>query len=410
MSNRNNDVYSVLVTKGNSAILAKDNAVEDLDPGQLGFFDADKNVSIDATTTALPRNFYIAVGIDRSGNGNLEDIRTSAGQIIQRKNVSDITYRPHTAGQPMIVTVGGYGAKCDTDYGIRVEFRNSRIYRIQGYNQFSKAYVVRTGCCDDCAEGCDSYDANLLSLALAAEITKDEAKLLTVQVIARQALTTATHGTSANYAIGAVMTTADVNALVTYNALPTTTDAQKVYTDLKLTSVPMSLNSFCQVNLNYHKLLETVVLVSLVEGFGCSGATTISQYPAFAEGTSDNVMQKEYHASGWQASGPYKLSEVTGTAKGDIEFLAVKGTNYDQFTMQYTQTSESGWLEYENTLSTVLAIPATETVTRGSVATMLNVLFTGLQFDSLVDEAAAANVNPNVVEPQATTENLDGVA
>ena len=39
MSNRNNDVYSVLVTKGNSAILAKGNAVEDLDPGQLGFFD-----------------------------------------------------------------------------------------------------------------------------------------------------------------------------------------------------------------------------------------------------------------------------------------------------------------------------------------------------------------------------------
>ena len=111
MSNRNNDVYSVLVTKGNSAILAKDKAVENLIPGQLGFFDADKNVSIDATTTALPRNFYIAVGIDRSGNGNLEDIRTSAGQIIQRKNVSDITYRPHTAGQPMIVTVGGYNAK-----------------------------------------------------------------------------------------------------------------------------------------------------------------------------------------------------------------------------------------------------------------------------------------------------------
>ena len=57
MSNRNNDVYSVLVTKGNSAILAKDRVVDNLSPGQLGFFDADKNVSINATTTALPRNF-----------------------------------------------------------------------------------------------------------------------------------------------------------------------------------------------------------------------------------------------------------------------------------------------------------------------------------------------------------------
>lgn len=408
MSNRNNDVYSVLVTKGNAAILAKDNVVDNLSPGQLGFFDADKNVSIDATTTALPRNFYIAVGIDRTGSGDLEDIRTSAGQIIQRKNVSDITYRPHTAGQPMIVNVGSYNAECDTDYGIRVEFRNSKIYRIQGYNQFSKSYVVRTGCCDDCAAGCGTYDANYLSLLFAAEVARDEAKLLIAQIVARQAVTIATHGTSANYAQGTVMTQADVEALITFNL--TAADADKVYTNLKLTSVPLSLNAFCQVNLNYHKLLETVLLVSLVEGFNCSGSTVISQYPAFAEGTSNNVMQKEYHASGWQKSGPYKLSEVTGTAKGDIEFLTVKGTNYDQFIMQYTQTSESGWLEYENTLSTILAVPATETVTRNSVATMLNVLFTGLQFDSLVDEAAAASVNPAVVEAQPTTANLDGVA
>ena len=65
----------------------------------------------------------------------------------------------------------------------------------------------------------------------------------------------------------------------------------------------------------------------------------------------------------------------------------------------------------ETTQDTVdSTVPATETVTRNSVATMLNVLFTGLQFDTLVDEAAAASVNPAVVEAQPTTANLDGVA
>jgi hypothetical protein len=408
MSNRNNDVYSVLVTSGNAAILAEGGIVEDLAPGQLGFFDANRNTSIDATTTALPREFYIAVGIDRSGSGDLEDIRQSAGQVIQRRNVSNITFRPHTAGQPMIVNVGGYKATCDTDYGIRVEFRNSRIQRIQGYNQFSKAFVVRTGCCDGCAEGCDSYDPNFLSLLLAAEVNNDEANLILAEVVARQALTIATHGTSVNYAPGAVMTEADVQALITFNL--TAADADKVFTDLKLTSIPLSINAFCQVNLGYHKLLETTLIVSLVEGFNCSGSTVVSQYPVYEEGSSDNVMQKEYHASGWQKSGPYKLSDVTGTAKGDIEFLAVKGTKYDQYTLQYTQTSESGWLEYENTLSTILAIPATETVTRNSVANVLNVLFTGLQFDSLVDEAAAADVDPTVIEPQPTDVDGDGIA
>lgn len=409
MSNRNNDVYSVLVSSGDQAVLSAGLGVEDLNPGQLGFFNARTNESLDGISGFPTREFYIAVGIDRTGSGNLEDFRVSAGQVIQSKNVTDLTYRPHSAGQPMIVTIGGYKAKCDTDYGIRVEFRNSKIYRIQGYNQFSKSYVVRTGCCDDCAEGCDSYDANYLSLLLAAEVTKDESKLLIAQIVARQAVTILTHGTSADYAAGAVMTQADVEALITFNL--TAVEADKVYTDVKLTSVPLSLNAFCQVNLNYHKLLETTLVVSLVEGFNCSGSTVVSQYPAFAEGTSDNVMQKEYHASGWQKSGPYKLSDVTGMAKGDIEFLTVKGTNYDQFTLQYNQTSESGWLEYSNPLSTVLAIPATNITTLTSVAAVLSNAFADLfLFDGLLDETSAADPDPDVVEPQPTDVDEDGIA
>jgi hypothetical protein len=409
MSNRNNDVFSVLVTSEDASLLTAGAALDTLAPGQLAFVNADTEEVFDGTVTALPRNFYIALGVGTDTAPTiLNDIRKSAGQFIPRRGVSDITFKAHTAGQPMIVNVGGYSTQCDTDYGIRVEFRNSRINRIQGYNQFSKAYVVRTECCDGCAEGCDSHDSNLLSIRMVNEINADTANLVLAEIVARQAVTIATHGTSADYAPGAVMTEADVQALVTFNL--TAADADKVYTDIRLTAIPLSINSFCQVNLGYHKLLETTLIVSLIEGFNCSGSTVVSQYPVFEEGSFNNIMQKEYHASGWAKSGPYKLSQVTGTAKGDIEFLAQKGESYNQFIAQYAQTSESGWLEYSNPLSTIIAIPVADTTTSGEVAALLNLLFEDLQFDSLVDEEANATVDPTVVEPEVPSVDEDGIA
>lgn len=352
MSNRNNDVFRVLPVN-NCNLLDAGNSVEDLTPGQLGAFDADTNVSINAFTNPMPKNIFFALAYTTPSGG--VDYRTSAGQLIQRQGIVGFTEKLCNSGSPMKVTVGNFKAECDTEYGVRVEFRNAKINRIQGFNQFSKAFMVKTPCCDDCAEGCGSLDANVLTQLFVKQINADVAGLLFAQPVARQALTAATHGTSVNYAEGAVMTDADVAQLIVFNS--TALPAAMVYADFQLVSQPLQIGSFCQVNLHYYKLLETVLIVSLIEGFGCSGATTVNEYPVYAEGTGINIQQKEYHASGWAGSGPYKLSDVTGTAKGDIIFLADKNTNYDQIILEHNQTSESGWKEYSNTLSTVFAYP-----------------------------------------------------
>lgn len=404
MSNRNNDVFQVLVTKGNAAVLAKGAALETLAVGQIGAFDAKTNLSIDATSSPIPREFFLAVGVDTTGGAVLDDVKESAGQMIQKAGLTAYSFKPHSAGQPMIVSVGGFTPVADTEYGIRVEFRNSRIYRIQGFNQFSKAYFVKTAC-----EGTPSVtDANTLSKLFVEAINGDEAGLLVAKFIARQNLVVLTHGTSVPYTAGDVMTLADVDALILFNL--TAAAGDEVYADFSLTSVPLKIGNFCQVNLGYHKLLETVILVSLIEGFTCAGATTVNQYPVFEEGSSNNIMQKEYHASGWAGSGPYKLSDITGTAKGDISYFAITGTKYDQFIIEYNQTSESGWLEYSNPLSTIIATPEPDTVTRNSVAVLLDAILAGGAFETLADDAAAANVNPAVVEPIVADEDLDGLA
>lgn len=406
MSNRNNDVFQVLPTKGNQALATSGSTVDALLPGQLGVFDANTGLAFGASVPAGTKAITLAVGV---GSGSvLSDIRTSAGQFIQTKGITDLTFKPHTAGQPMKVTVGSFKAECDTEYGVRVEFRNAKINRIQGFNQFSKAYMVTTPCCDDCATGCGSLDANVLTQLFIASINADEANLVLAQAVARQALVAATHGTAADYAAGDVITDADVAALVNFNL--TALDANKVFADFQLVSQPLAIGNYCSINLHYYKLLETVLIVSLIEGFGCSGATTVNQYPVFEEGSGINIQQKEYHASGWAGSGPYKLSQVTGMGYENINYLSVKGTTYDQFIVQYNQTSESGWQEYSNVLSTVIAIPEADTVTRQAVATVFNSFLSGLGFDSLVDDAAAASTNAAVVEPEVSSTATDGIA
>lgn len=373
MSNRNNDVFRVLpVTNCELLEPGLGTTVESLSPGQLGAFDAATNLAIDQFTNPMPKEIFFALAY-QTESGAI-DYRTSAGQVIQRQGVVGYTTKLCTQGSPMKVTVGNFKAECDTEYGVRVEFRNAKINRIQGYNQFSKAYMVKTPCCDDCTEGCGSLDANVLTQLFVANINADQSGLVLAQPVARQALTTATHGTSVNYATGDGMTDADVAQLIVFNS--TALPAAQVFADFQLVSQPLSIGSFCQVNLHYYKLLETVLIVSLIEGFGCSGATTVNEYPTYAEGTGINIQQKEYHASGWAGSGPYKLSQVTGTAKGNIVYLADKNTNYDQIILEHNQTSESGWQEYNNTMSTVFAYPCDDCNLADSITRLLDAFIT----------------------------------
>ena len=104
------------------------------------------------------------------------------------------------------------------------------------------------------------------------------------------------------------------------------------------------------------------------------------------------------------------LSTATGTAMY-IETWADKAIKYDQFFLQYTQESQAGWLEFISNLSTTIAVPGTDTVTRNSLATILDAVLLGSGFDALADDAATGNVDPAVVAPtSAKTPATDGIA
>ena len=211
-----NDVCKVLVTTGNQAVLAAAGSVTDLAPGQIGVFDANTNVSIDGS--GANRDFYLAVGLDLDGDAVTDDIMKSSGSHIQNKNIKYYSFRPHTPGNPMIAKVGDYLAECETEYAVKFEFRNQEIYANQGFNQFTKTFNMVTGCCTKCDTGCNTADPNEITQGLKLAINVDETGMIVARAIARSITTIVLHGTSADYAIGDVMTDADVAQLIIFNA------------------------------------------------------------------------------------------------------------------------------------------------------------------------------------------------
>lgn len=406
---RNNDVRTVLVASANSAVLAAGNTVDALAVGQLGVFDANTMLSVDATSDS-PREFFIAVGLDRDGDATQDDIKMSAGQYIQRSGVDTYNFREHSAARSKIVEIEDYKAECDSTYGLKIEFRNQQIYRTQGYNQFSLTYGIKTACCDTC-ETCYSADANEVSLKMRDAIALDERGLVTAQIVARQAVTIATHGTSADYADGEVMTDADVNVLITFNE--TAADADKVYTNLLLTANALAIQSYCKVNLLYFNPRQTDLVVSLVDGFDCNASVSTVQELAFEEGNGYDIAQKEYHAAGNAQNKPYVLSD-TGVPI-DFDIFADKNEKYDQFTLEWTNRTDNGsGTIYDNQMSTLIAVPNGNTTARDSIAGVLDKVLTGTLasgFDAKADDAAAANTGDTVVSPTTDIDNvaLDGI-
>ena len=388
---RNNDVFHLLVTKGNQAVLAKDKKVTELLPGQIGIFNYDTNLSFDATVATAPRNFYLAVGID-AGNGTTGDIMKSAGSHVQGKNIAFYSFRPYTPGRPMKVLLKDYVADCETEYGIKLELRNQEIYRTQGYNQFTKTYTMKTSCCDGCGPTCPSGDANEITKQLFINISNDPSGLVKANIKPRAG---AVLPSGVTVDANGNLTLAQVDTIMAANAAQTN-PANFVYTNLEIETVPQTIQDFSAVSLNYMYPRQTVAILTKVGDFKCSGTVATTQTAVFEEGAGIDVKQLEYQAKGWTES-PYRVSTVNGVADNRIYITDASG-KYDVFALTYDQFSLGGWLEYFHNQASIIAIPTADTVTRNGLAAILDKVAVAQSFEPLADDAAAAVVDPTVIE------------
>ena len=402
---RNNDVFHLLVTKGNQAVLAKDKKVTELLPGQIGIFNYDTNLSFDATVTAAPKNFYLAVGID-AGNGTTGDIMKSAGSHVQGKNIAFYSFRPYTPGRPMKVLLKDYVANCETEYGVKLELRNQEIYRTQGYNQFTKTYMMKTSCCDGCEPTCPSGDANEITKQLFINISNDPSGLVKANIKPRAG---AVLPSGVTVDAQGNLTLAQVDTIMAYNATQIN-PANFVYTDLEIETVSQTIQDFSAVSLNYMYPRQTVAILTKVGDFKCTGSVETTQTAVFEEGAGIDVKQLEYKTKGW-TEGPYRVSTVNGVADNRI-FITDANAKYDVFALTYDQFSLGGWLEYFHNQASIIAIPTADTVTRNGLAAILDKVEVAQSFEPLADDAAAAVVDSTVIEKTTdkfvTTDGISG--
>ena len=433
---RNNDVFSVLVAQ--TMLTTAGRSVSELAPKQIGVFNADTNLSL-AANSAAPKGFYLAVGVaDKSNPAILGDIVTSAGQFIQQENVKFYQAQEYSAGLPEIVEITNFIAKSDTEYAIKFEFRNQRIYYQQGYNQFSKTYVVKTSC------GTTSVgDPVELVTKFVEALNNDGTGMFKAEAIAGGALLTVTTAPTVaadiTVSIGEVDITAAVaatdtaaqaatkiaaaiNAAITTNAkavasgatvqisnivigtevtveegttlaVATVTEGNAVIDlatigtgvvpGIRVTTNPLAVNEFCSINTTYFKPRETVMIVSLTSGFDCGGIVEVTQDVAYEQGSGYDVRQREYIAGGWNGRpGPYRVLELTGTASVNpgFRYFADVDVKYNRINLSYDQSSLGGWQNYLNNLATEIYFPVTTEVEVVKFLTVLEaVLPTGFE-------------------------------
>lgn len=446
-----NPVFQVLVTKGNLPLLPADKKLEELTPGQMGVFNFHTNLSVDGTVLPTVREVYLAVGLDRDNDGVTDDVLKSAGQMIQRENIRGYNSKCYAPAKPKIIELTGFSAKCETEYGIKIEVRNQLGYLLNGYNQVAKSFIIKTSCCtqEDCVS-CPQGDCNEIAIKLKDAINLDPEQLMKAELISGpggsvitdptafatgiKTLGTITPGASytngsyinvvltggtgsgakANITVaGGVVTAVTItNAGTGYVvgnnlsvaaatiggtgsgfSIPVTAINEDVCLGLRITSIPMAVKKFCSVNLGYFNPRGTDVIVSTVAGFECNGTITEVQDLQFEEGLGYDIAQLEYEAGGWNGKpGPYRNSTLAGMPIESFESYVDQTAKYQEVNLIYDQFSVGGWLEYLNNLNTIIAIPCADTVTRANLATFLDRIFGGVGgFGPLADDMALCN-------------------
>lgn len=326
---RNNHVFSVLPI-GDVAVLAKDLTLDDLAVGQIGIFNAATNTSIDATQVASVSNFYLAVAVDRDGDGIVDDFVRSAGDSISKMRVVAYEGQCGVTAAPKILKVAGFGGGCcSNDYGLKLHFYNTRIGTNFGFNDLTKSYIVHTDCCGDCCDGCTEAPCVDLMELLVAEINADPDALVTAALI----------DPSDDSLIEDLETWKTANPDTCPN--------------IQITGTFESIKDYCIVNEDYIEPNGLTFSVSQI-GWSCPVTITTLQELTYAQTTGYDAAWDEYVAGGWNGrSGPYRQYE-SGPYKKPNAGLVDKSKLYNTVHLTYDDVHASGFQTFTDTLNTTI--------------------------------------------------------
>jgi len=327
---RNNDVFTVLIPTV-ATIAVAGTGLGALAEGALGAFDYDTNLAVDGPVD----KFFFAVGIkDLDG---VSDINRSGGTHIQSRNIVSLTSNCYTAPVQMVTASELKVMRCGGEVGVKVEIRNQEAYRLNGYNQVVKNFIVPTSECVDCDSTCEDENSAAVLQSLVDLINDDADKVVVASI-----------------------TSVTANSVVTQS--------------LVMTVNPKSLKKFSEINLGYFFPNQTEIIVTSTKGFKNATITTPMVYE---EGAGTDVKQLEYVANGWKNSTPYRVSPLNGVALEGAQYFADQDKKYDLIHLSYDQVSVSGWESNAHFMRTIIATSNEAGALSKNVGDFVNVMTAG---------------------------------
>jgi hypothetical protein len=232
---KNNDVFSIIPLSGETRILAVGNPVSALGANEVGVFDYETGLSLDAASAPGTKKFFIAMSVDTDGDGVKDEIIKSAGTHVQTKHVENLSVQCSVAELPQIIDVQNFTASCDTQYALKVELNNDEKYMNYGFNQLTKTFVVKTSCCDGC-ETCPTGDCVELTSLMLAEINNDDDNLILATAVANVGSVTAINVGAIAAGTGTVTIGTDVFSFTTTGTETAADVAAKIATVINASS------------------------------------------------------------------------------------------------------------------------------------------------------------------------------
>lgn len=182
---------NILVTSGNQGLVATGTKLFNADgslninPGQLGIFNARTHIAADESTFANGNEYYIAVGIDADGDGIAETIRKSAGEEISKCGIDVAQVKAPTEECPQIWDFVFDCIECDTDYALKVQMEGVE-WMPYFANQHLPTFTFNhyTKCCTECEEttptvACSAFVDDIISQV--AQTANEAANLIDQQ-------------------------------------------------------------------------------------------------------------------------------------------------------------------------------------------------------------------------------------
>jgi len=154
-----------LPTKGNASIVATGTALYDaankwynLAPGQIGFFNAETNTAVNASTIVGVKEIFIAIGVGTVAGQATKSkkVRMSNGETISSCLVDYANVDAPQAGESNTASFYFSCIDCSTNYSIGVQLRDPTLNFFYPENRYHVELIsVQSEVCPSCDGDCD---------------------------------------------------------------------------------------------------------------------------------------------------------------------------------------------------------------------------------------------------------------